>query len=104
MFRSILASGLVICLAACGGQDAPTPEPTTSASAPASPQSEELFTITEAYVRKPLIGQTTTAAYFTVTSASETPARIIAVYADKAETAELHTHELAGGMMEMAAP
>ena len=106
MFRFALTIVCLMTLAACGAQDKPVapvkeavasevPDITTETEAAAP------ITIQNAYVRKPLIGQNVTAAYFDVTSGLDSDALIVGVYADRAETAELHTHIMENGMMAM---
>ena len=99
MYRVVSVALLALGLSACGGSGSePTPvenEAKTSAEAAVN------FEISDAYVRKPLDGQTSTAAYFMISSQSNKNALIVGIYADKAGTAELHSHDMSGGMMAM---
>ena len=106
MLRAIASAALVLGLTACGqGPDAPDHAGHADTGVPATESAvnfeSDSFIVENAWVRQPLIGQTTTAAYLKLTSRLSSNSRILAVYADKAETAELHTHSLEGGAMRM---
>lgn len=100
MFRTALSAVCLLTLAACGAKDTPASTEDVAVAATET-ENAEVFTIENAYVRKPLIGQNVTAAYFDLTSTSDDKAMIVAVYADKAETAELHMHVMEGSQMSM---
>ncbi|MAT34095.1 MAG: hypothetical protein CMK06_02945 [Ponticaulis sp.] len=98
--RSIFLMTLgALALTACGGP-AETPEATASEVA-STPLSADAFGVSDAYVRQPFGGQTTTAAYFLLSSTADRDAEIVGVSADKAGTAELHQHIMSDGMMKM---
>lgn len=108
MFRTLLISTACVALAACGGQNKTNPAAasvaengTAVAPAPKASASTDLFSIENAYVRLPLDGKTTTAAYFSITALSDAPASILSVTTPDAGSAELHTHILDGAKMSM---
>ena len=106
MLRAIATAALVLGLTACGqGPDTADHAGHADTGVPATESTvnfeSDSFIVENAWVRQPLMGQTTTAAYLTLTSRLSSNSRILAVYADKAETAELHTHSLEGGAMRM---
>lgn len=96
------AAGL---LAACGNDGAQTSQsaaPSQSeAGASAEATQSDVFRIEDAYLRAPLAGSDKTAAYLKISSSSETGAFLVGAATPAAETAELHTHTLDGGLMKM---
>lgn len=106
MLRAMASAALVLALAACEpGPDASdhaehSDTGTRVAETTVNFESDG-YIVENAWVRQPFIGQTTTAAYLKLTSRLSSDSRILAVYADKAETAEMHTHSLEGGAMRM---
>ncbi len=92
MLRKILLATAILGLTACGNS---TPSETAQeATGPA-------FVVTDAFVRAPAGGRNVTGAYLTVTSNSSEDAQIVAASADRAGTAELHTHLMDDGVMRM---
>jgi periplasmic copper chaperone A len=57
--------------------------------------------IREGYVREMPPGQSTTAAFMKVMNTGKEPIALIAAISDSAQTAELHMHKHADGMMQM---
>lgn len=55
----------------------------------------------DAYVRATPPGQTNAAAYLILMNTTDTHRRLMGVWADVSEVAEIHRHEEAGGMMKM---
>ena len=92
MLRTLMLATALVGLSACGNS---TPsENAQQATGPA-------FVVTDAYVRAPAGGRNVTGAYLTVVSNSNADAEIIGVSADRAGTAELHTHINDEGVMRM---
>lgn len=101
MLRSLSVALVALGLAACGGSKSETDASGSSvSSAPAETASP--FKVSDAYVRTPMEGQTSTAAYFNISSESDRNALIVGVTASKARVAEMHSHSMTGGMMAMA--
>ena len=106
MLRAMASAALVLGLAACGpGPDASDHAGHSDTGTPAAETTvnfeSDRYIVENAWVRQPLIGQTTTAVYLKLTSRLSSDSRILAVYADKAEIAEMHTHSLEGDAMRM---
>lgn len=98
MLRSFSIALLALGLAACGGSKT---EPVSAGEAPAATEVSDSYSIDKAYVRTPMEGQANTAAYFTITSNSDSNALIVGVSATNARVAEMHSHSMSGGMMAM---
>lgn len=99
MLRRCFAATAFLFLAACGGSGNEAPKSETGETKNA--ETAEKYVVSGAYVRKPLDGQTSTAAYFSLKSNASANSLIFNVTADKAETAELHSHDMSGGLMKM---
>ncbi len=92
MLRNLVLATAILGLTACGNSS-----PSGSSQEATGPA----FVISDAFVRAPAAGRNVTGAYLTVTSNSPEDARIVAASADRAGTAELHTHLMDEGVMRM---
>lgn len=82
-------SALALSLGACG-QKAEDPAAQASSSAAAGPENAPGVTVTDAMVRLPAVPGTPGAAYFTVSQGSGAPRKIVSVYVEGAQRAEMH--------------
>lgn len=105
-FKSLgIAFSIFALASACSPKsetDVPVETETTApatVSQPAVSIEESAINIENGMVRPPLGGKTMTAGYFSMTLGQDD--RIIAASGDFAEKIELHTHEMADGMMQM---
>lgn len=57
--------------------------------------------VTQGYVRAPVPGQTTAAAFMTIANDGDKPVQLVAVKGDVATALELHGHTHANGIMQM---
>ncbi|MAK59747.1 MAG: hypothetical protein CMK09_02090 [Ponticaulis sp.] len=100
MLRQFVAVSAIFALTACGGSE-PVPTGSDNGGNPEMAIAGVSYSVSEAYVRKPLDGQSSTAAYFILQSNTENNSLVFNVTTDIAETAELHSHDMSGGMMQM---
>ncbi|MBB4615573.1 copper chaperone PCu(A)C [Novosphingobium taihuense] len=93
-------SAIAISLAACG-QKTENPGAGASESAQAGPDAAPGVVVTDAMVRLPAVPGTPGAAYFTVSQGTGAPRRIVSVYVEGAERAEMHETKDVNGVSKM---